>query len=172
MLKYFVTEKYIKEETPILLNVDFKTLAPWVKVTAETRIKSVLGRVFYAYLLDKYNAENLTPEEMELCDQIRPVVAWYGASMAIPDTNKKLGNKGQQKQMGQFTTPVEASDELRAVDNYAATGRFYLNELKLFLEENGSNYPQYMEQQNQKSEGFVNPKDQDPLGFNDSILII
>lgn len=172
MLKYFVTETYVKDETPILLNVDFKTLAPWMKTAAETRVKNILGRNFYAYLLQKYNDEDLSTLEQELCDQIRPVVAWFGASLAIPDTNKKLGNKGQQRQQGQFTTPVQDIDEIRGIDQYASTGRYYLNELKLFLVENGGNYPQYTAEQNQKSDGFKDAKQDEELGYNDSILII
>lgn len=172
MLQYFVTESYVKDETPILLNVDFKTLSPWMKTAAETRVKNILGRNFYAYMLEKYNNQTLTAEEIELNNYIRPVVAWYGASLAIPDINKKLGNKGQQRQQGQFTTPVSDTDELRGVDQYAATGRHYLNELKLFLEENGNNYPGYVEEQNQKSEGFRKPETEEPGGFNDSMLII
>lgn len=172
MLKYFVTENYVKDETPILLNVDFKTLAPWMKTAAETKVKNVLGRNFYTYLLEKYNDEDLTTEEMELVDQIRPVVAWYGASYAIPDLNKKLGNKGQQRQNGTFTQPVQDIDEIRASDQYAAAGRFYMDELKLFLKERGQEFPQYMESQNRKSEGFKSPDSEEGIGFNDSIVII
>ena len=172
MLKYFVTENYVKEETPILLNVDFKTLSPWIKTAAETRVKNVLGRNFYAFMLKKYNDETLSSKQKELCDQIRPVVAWYGASLAIPSTNKKLGNKGQQKQNGQFTTPVNEWDEISAVDQYAATGRHYLNELKIYLKENAKDFPEYVEEQNQKSEGFRKPEEEEPGGFNDSILVI
>lgn len=172
MLKYFVTENYVIEETPILLNVDFKTLSPWIKTAAEMKVKDVLGRNFYAYLLGKYNSETLTPEEVELVDHIRPVVAWYGASMAIPDFNKKLGNKGQQRQNGTNAQPVDVSDENKGVDQYASAGRYYLGELKIFLKENGANYPEYLEEQNQKSEGFKNPAKEEESGYNDSILII
>lgn len=168
---YFVGEEYFKENTPAGENVDFKRVLPWVKVAANTKVRDVLGRVFYAEMLQKYNDENLTNEEVTLIEYVKDVVAWFALQMALPDINKPVNNKGQQKQKGDFSDAVESNDETRGIDSYLSTAKHYLKELKDYLEENGSLYATYKAEINKKSKGFEDTNKPDD-SYNDSILII
>ena len=168
---YFVTEQFFKENTPAGENVDFKRVQPWVKVAAQTRIKNVLGSVFYAEILAKYNNESLNTKEIELVEKVKDAVCWFALQLALPDINKAITNKGQQKQKGDFTEPAESNDETRGIDSYLSTAKYYLQELREFLEERKADYPTFSQEQNKDSKGFEGTENKND-SFNDSLLII
>lgn len=164
---YFVTEKYIKDETPIGENVDIKKVLPWIKTAALMRVRRVLGKDLFADLLTKYNAQTLSADEKDLVEQIQPVVAWYAASMSLPSLNSQPTNKGQQKQRGDYSENAGSEEEVKAQDTYTVTGRMWLNDLIDFLKDNGSKYPLYPE-----NCGCGSVTKTDPNGFNDSFIIV
>ena len=48
---YFITETYLKTNTPITANVDVTDVTPYVKTQSDLRIQPILGTYFYNYLL-------------------------------------------------------------------------------------------------------------------------
>ena len=73
---YFITENYLKTNTPITANVDVTDVTPYIKTQSDLRVQPILGSVFYNHLLDAYNNQTLTPDEEDLVTFIQPVVAW------------------------------------------------------------------------------------------------
>lgn len=173
MVIYFVTEKFLKERTPIGENVDIKKVVPFLETAAYLRLVPVLGEVFFDDLVTKYNANSLTADEMKVVDKCRMVVAWYASSMATPALNKQMTNKGQQTQSGDFSQNAGDMAEVQAQDRDSVVGRFWLNQLKDYLKRNKDLYPVYLSKPNQKAYLFEEPKCSD-LGdsFNDSMFII
>ena len=72
---YFITENYLKTNTPITANVDVTDVFPYVATQAQLRVMPILGTVFYNHLLEAYNDQTLTPEEEQLVAFIQPVIA-------------------------------------------------------------------------------------------------
>jgi hypothetical protein len=58
---YFITETYLKNNTPITANVDVNNVTPYLATQAALRIQPILGTTFYNDLLTKYNAQTLDP---------------------------------------------------------------------------------------------------------------
>ena len=79
---YFVTENFLKINTPITKNVDVTDVYPYVKPASDMRLQAILGSYFYNYLLTQYNDEVLTPDEITLVEKIQFVVAWRAAEQA------------------------------------------------------------------------------------------
>lgn len=169
---YFVTEKFLKDETPIGENIDIKKVVPFLKTAAAMRLIPVLGKLFYNDLLTKYNAQTLSVKEKELVNEIQPVVAWYAAAMALPDLNNQRTNKGQQKQSGDYSQSTGKTEQVDAQDQDTSIGRFWLNQLKDYIKLNKEDFPVYMSKENQKNFLFECPVADESAGFNDSILII
>jgi hypothetical protein len=48
---YFITENYLKTNTPITANVDVTDVFPYVATQAQLRVMPILGTVFYNHLL-------------------------------------------------------------------------------------------------------------------------
>lgn len=169
---YFVTEKFLKDETPIGENVDIKKVLPFLKTAANMRLIPVLGRLFYKDLLDKYNAQTLNTDEVELVGHVKMVVAWYASYLATPALNKQVTNKGQQRQNGDYSTSVEDQGEVKAQDVDSSVGRFYLNELKNELKIKKGVFPVYESKENKDSFLFEQPKTIEPDSYGDYFIVI
>jgi len=73
---YFITETYLKTNTPITANVDVTDVTPYIATQSALRIQPILGTTFYNHMLTDYNAQTLTPDEIDLVESIQPVIAW------------------------------------------------------------------------------------------------
>ena len=80
---YFVTENYLKVNTPITANVNITEVLPLVKGAADMWTQSTLGTYFYNDLLVKYNAQTLNPDEETLVALMQPSIAWRAAADAV-----------------------------------------------------------------------------------------
>ena len=58
---YFITETYLKVNTPITANVDVTDVTPYIATQAALRVQPILGTTFYNYMLTQYNAQTLNP---------------------------------------------------------------------------------------------------------------
>ena len=90
---YFVTENFLKVNTPITRNVDVTDVFPYVKPAADMRLQAILGSYFYNYLLTQYNDEVLTNDEVTLVEKIQFVVAWRAAEQAAFGLTYQLKTK-------------------------------------------------------------------------------
>ena len=82
-MNYFITETYLKTNTPITANVDVTDVTPYIATQAQLRVMPILGTTFYNYLLTKYNAQTLTNVEEALVAYIQPVIAWRSAERML-----------------------------------------------------------------------------------------
>jgi hypothetical protein len=49
---YFITETYLKVNTPITANVDVTDVTPYIATQAALRVQPILGTTFYNYLIN------------------------------------------------------------------------------------------------------------------------
>jgi hypothetical protein len=62
---YFITETYLKVNTPITANVDVTDVTPYIATQAALRVQPILGTTFNNYMLTQYNAQALNPDEVD-----------------------------------------------------------------------------------------------------------
>lgn len=149
---YFVTENYLKVNTPITKNVDVTDVMPYVKTQSDQRVQPVLGTYFYEDILTKYNAQTLNADETTLVEYIQPVVAWYAAQDAAFGLSYQLKNKGVQVQFGDYSQNVSQSEIAFVMDHYGQKGKFYLNRLTNWLIENKALFTKFTSQDNKDSD--------------------
>lgn len=166
---YFITENYLKNQTPITNNVDVTDLTPFVKTASDMTVQPILGTYFYEDLLTKYNAQTLSNDEETLVSYIQPCIAWRTCADAVIGLSRQLKNKGLQSQQGDFSSSVSMSEIAFYVDDYRQKETFYINRLVTYLKENKDLFSVYTSDLNKDS----NIKPTKPTdSYNDSILII
>lgn len=151
-MTYFITEAYIKNNTPITKNVDVTDVTPYIKSVSDMRIQAILGSVFYNDILTKYNAQTLSANETTLVEYIQPVVAWYAASDAAFGLSYQLKNKGVQQQFGDFSQQVSQGEVAFTMDHYGQKARFYEARLKAWLIENKALFTIFISESNKDTD--------------------
>ena len=100
-MDYFITEDYLKSNTPITQNVDAKDIVPFIAPASEMFVQPILGTYFYNHMLDGYNAQSLNADEFALYKLLQPIVAWRAAADAVYALTYQLKNKGLATQDGE-----------------------------------------------------------------------
>jgi hypothetical protein len=167
---YFVTENYLKLQTPITANVDVTDVTPFIKTQSDMRVQPILGTYFYNYMLTGYNAQTLNGDEETLVTYIQPIVAWRSAEDAVFGLSYQLKNKGLQMQNGDYSTSVTQQEVNFAQDHYAQKASFYEARLYRYLKDNKDLFPEFISELNKDSD--IKPTKQQDNGYSDSILII
>lgn len=138
---YFITETYLKVNTPITANVDVTDVTPYVATQSALRIQPILGSTFYNHLLAAYNAQTLNPDEVDLVEFIQPIIAWRSAEDAVFGLTYQLKNKGLQTQSGEFSASVSRSEVAFGMEHYAQKASFFEQRLIRWLLTNKALFP-------------------------------
>lgn len=150
MAIYFVTEKWLKENTPIAKNVDVKDITVWLQVNSENWVMKIIGTYFFKDLLIKYNNKTLSSDEAALVEIMKPAIAWRAASDAVFGLSYQLKPKGLQQQNGDYSTESELNEVQFAMQHYADKAGIYEARIYEFLadKENIINLPSYTDMKN------------------------
>tara|TARA_R110000868_G_C10561116_1_gene736885 strand:+ start:29 stop:538 length:510 start_codon:yes stop_codon:yes gene_type:complete len=167
---YFVTENYLKTQTPITANIDVNNIVPFIKTQSDMRIMPILGTYFYNYILTAYNDQTLSVDEEELVTYIQPAIAWRSAEDAAFGLSYQLKNKGIQTQNGDYSNNVSQGEVNFVQDHYAQKASFYESRLWKYLDVNRELFANFISQLNKDSD--IRPAVQQTQGFNDSILFL
>lgn len=141
---YFVTTDYLETNTTVGENVDAKITVPLIKSAADSYVRSIIGREFYKYLLDKYNNQTLNPDEAELVQEyIKLSIAWRTAADVVVNSSYQITNKGAQVQSGDFSNSPEYKAIMFNFHNLSDRASLYDNDLAKFLVKDKTKYPQF-----------------------------
>jgi len=151
-MNYFITENYLKTNTPITFNVDVTDVTPYIATQSQLRVMPILGTIFYNHLLAAYNAQTLTPEEEDLVSFIQPVIAWRSAEDAVFGLTYQLKNKGLQTQFGDFSGSVTRSEVAFGMEHYAQKASFFETRLTRYLIANKDLYPIFISEANKDTD--------------------
>lgn len=138
---YFITETYLKNNTPVTANVDVNNIVPYLATQAQLRIMPILGTTFYNDLLTKYNNQSLDPDEEALVTFIQPIIAWRAAEDAVFGLSLQLKNKGLQTQFGDNSASVDRGTIAFSMEHYAQKAAFFEQRLIRYLLKNRDLYP-------------------------------
>jgi hypothetical protein len=151
-MNYFITETYLKTNTPITANVDVTDVTPYIATQAQLRVMPILGTLFYNYLLAAYNAQSLNPDEETLVGFIQPVIAWRSAEDAVFGLTYQLKNKGLQTQFGDFSASVGRSEVAFGMEHYAQKASFFEQRLIRYLVANRDLFPEFTDPANRDTD--------------------
>jgi hypothetical protein len=149
---YFITENYLKTNTPITANVDVTDVTPYIATQAQLRVMPILGTTFFNYMLNVYNNQTATNDEETLIKFIQPIIAWRSAEDAVFGLTYQLKNKGLQTQNGDFSSSVSQREVAFGMEHYAQKAAFFEQRLIRYLLKNRSLYPEFISTENRDTD--------------------
>ena len=149
---YFITENYLKTNTPITANVDVTDVTPYIATQAQLRVMPILGTVFFNYMLEVYNDQTATNDEETLIKFIQPIVAWRSAEDAVFGLTYQLKNKGLQLQNGDFSSSVSQREVAFGMEHYAQKASFFEQRLIRYLIKNKNLFPEFISEENRDTD--------------------
>lgn len=156
-----ISEQYIKENSPLSINVQMKDVFPHIDIAQDTNLAQILGSDFLESIKTKFNNQSLNPDEITLVnDYIKPALLWRSLSLSLPFIHYNIRNKG----LIQNTDEAGVSSDIVAYKllNSTLTERAETYETLLlkFLCKNSSLYPDFKQQS-----GLTPPSDDDAYDF-------
>ncbi len=149
---YFITENYLKTNTPITANVDVTDVTPYIATQAQLRVMPILGTTFFNYMLEVYNDQTATNDEEALIKFIQPVIAWRSAEDAVFGLTYQLKNKGLQTQSGDYSSSVSQREVAFGMDHYAQKASFFETRLIRYLLKNRNLFPEFISHENRDTD--------------------
>ncbi len=145
----FLSEATLKENSIVNDNVDAKVITPTIYDVQNFFILPILGTSLYNDLQDKVRNSTLTNDDKTLLDDyIIPTMIWYTRYELPMNINYKYFNKAVGVQNADNMNPASI-DEIQYIRNESKNkAEWYAQRLTLFLMENNTTYPLYLNQTN------------------------
>jgi hypothetical protein len=140
---FFISETYLKDNSPLSGNVDISEIYPFAKSAEEMYIQEAIGTPLFDRLVTAVNAQSYTAAETALLKKIRSCMVWYTVYDAIPFIDTKIRNIGLVQQGGENLQNV-SDQKMRDLRKICKDkGDFYLKMLQKYLCENHSTFQEY-----------------------------
>lgn len=138
-----ITQDWIAKYTPINSFVDMSILVPFIRVSQEIHVRSLLGKALYDRIVEGYVANDLTANEQILLNLILPSLAYDMVARNLPFIATQVRSAGVIK----VSNPNIESADQKAVDSLENRAQsisdYYSQRVIEYLCENASLYPLY-----------------------------
>ena len=148
---YFVTETFLKTETPLTNNVEITDIYPLIKSVADMWVRDAIGTYFYNDLLEKYNNQTLSNDEIKVVEIMQYCIAWRACADSVLELSFQLKNKGIQTQSGDFSASAELKSITLMQKHYEQKAAFYDTRLVDFFKDNKDLFPVFLDKLNNDS---------------------
>ena len=144
MKAQFLSENYLKENSPINDNVDMKLLKTAIIDAQEIHILESLGTGLYNDLSAKVVAGSLSSTEESFIETyLRPALKNWSIVEGIPLLLFKLTNKTVATSDSDNSKPVEYADMRYMVNLYRTKAEVFTQRMKNYLIANSTLFPTY-----------------------------
>ena len=140
----FISENWIKTNTPLPSNMDVHEIYPFYKVAQDKYIRDILGDALYNRLSDGIINNNLNGDEVTLLELIRPSLGYYCVYEAMPFLATKIKNIGVNQTADDKQTNAEAARVKELRQEVLNNAQYYLVRVEKYLCHNHSLYPEYV----------------------------
>ena len=140
----FISETFLKDNTLLHENIDFKYLRPVVLMCQDIHIQHKIGTTLYNELKTQITNSTLTAANLTLLeDYIQPALLHWVQAEAPTAISYKFLNKGVHQQSSENSSNASL-DEINFISKrYKDKAEWYTERLVTFLLENESSYPAY-----------------------------
>lgn len=142
----FVTEKFIKNNTPIQSNVEYSNLRPTIRYIQDSKLQLSLGTKLYRELqLQVFNNDIKEDYQLLLDDYIVHIIVHGFMSEAPVDMLIKYSNLNVGTTSGDNIQPVSLNQVKYLQEQHKGRSEFYLQRMVDYLCFNTDKYPEYLE---------------------------
>ena len=140
----FISETFLKDNTLLHENIDFKYLRPVVLMCQDIHIQHKIGTTLYNELKTQITNSTLTAANLTLLeDYIQPSLLYWVQAEAPTAISYKFLNKGLHQQNSENSSNASL-DEINFISKrYKDKAEWYTERLVTLLLENEYNYPAY-----------------------------
>lgn len=140
----FISETFLKDNTLLHENIDFKYLRPVVLMCQDIHVQHKIGTTLYNELKTQITNSTLTAANLTLLeDYIQPSLLYWVQAEAPTAISYKFLNKGVHQQSSENSSNASL-DEINFISKrYKDKAEWYTERLVTFLLENESSYPAY-----------------------------
>lgn len=167
----FVSENWLKTNTPINQNVEVSTISPFISQAQDLHVQPIIGTALYNRLMTGIINSDLNASENALLVLIRPSLAYWTLATALPFISAQVRNAGVVKVKSENTENASQSEVNNLVSAAQNVAQFYMQRVINYLCDNSSSFPEYSNandmQANSGSQytgGFIFPDDGDCIG--------
>ncbi|CAB5218351.1 hypothetical protein UFOVP212_21 [uncultured Caudovirales phage] len=140
----FISEAFIKENTPINDNVDDKLLKMAIIEAQELHLLEAIGTGLYNDLNAKIVAGTIAGMDLTLMvDYIRPMMKYWVMYEGTPMLLFKFTNKSNSTSTSDNSAPVQYEDMKYSVNQFKAKAQVYTARLARYIEANATSFPLY-----------------------------
>lgn len=140
---FFVSQDWIKKNTPLSKNVDIADIYPFINIAQDKYIKDLLGSKFFDSLKTKLIASTLSADEITLLKLVRPCLAYYICYEAIPFLGTKIRNKGILEANGENLNNADVNTVKYLRQGCLGAAEYYLKRVQEYLCENHTLFADY-----------------------------
>ena len=138
-----ITETYIKQHTPIGMNVDVELLESNIEWAQEAFVQDILGTALYEDIQTKYLGLTLSVDEQALMLYIKPFLAYKTAETALAFMRGQIRNKGIVNMNSENATQDNEAYMRYLRDELKGRCEFLAQRLITYLCNNSSLFPLY-----------------------------
>lgn len=140
---YFMSETYLKDNSPIDINVDGNKLKTAIRLAQEIHIRELIGSGIYNVMCDQINASGLQAPYLALNnDYIKVALVHFTLYEGMDILAYQIVNKGLQERSSEFSQPsTSAITQLSA--KWRDKANYYGQRLTDYLLQNRTTFPLY-----------------------------
>lgn len=143
MAVLFISETFLKENTPVNLNVDVKDTYSHVQAAQDLYITDVLGIKLSDQLKASIAAVTTTQDEKDLLEYVQKALVWWTLYLAFPFLNFKVKNKSVQKSHSENGEAADLSELKWLRDDIKNRAEYYQTRVRDFLMLNVEKFSAY-----------------------------
>lgn len=140
---WLITEQWIKTYTVLSEFVDMEVVRPFFKLGEDIDVRQVIGEKLFLRLKEGTTLNNLTLDEIELIDQIRPYLAYAIVGRAVPFIATGIRGSGIVKVANQNIQNATLAEVKDLETNLNNMRDYYQKRLIDYLCQNGGKFPLY-----------------------------
>lgn len=144
----FITEQFIKDNSPINGNVDDKYITTIIDMCQKVYIIPILGTSLYNEIATEINAGSVSSNNQTLLDDyIQDALLYYVLSEGIAIWVYKIENKSIVKKNSENSSTIDSEEVAMLRDMYKEKAEFFAQRATNYLMENASTslYPLYLD---------------------------
>lgn len=140
----WITEDYIKDNTILNENVDWRLVQPILIMVQDQYIHPVLGTPLFDEIADEIYAGTVSANNQTLLNlYVRKTIMWYLMSELAPILKYRMRNKGVMTSNSENSQPANLEEIQKLQADFKNKAEWYAERTTKFLRENESDYPNY-----------------------------
>lgn len=139
-----ISENFLKENTGINTNIEFKDMRPTIIAAQDMQIQQAIGSPMYNELKNEITTSTLTAaNETLLTDYIQPALMYWVLAEAPLVISYKFANKGIVSHDSDNASPASLNEINFLAQKYKTKAEWYTERITSFLCANHLDYPTY-----------------------------